>query len=468
MAQHYPWKPQEFIIQDEEKHHRNPSENGNGNGNGNGNENGNGHLDVAEIKTVTQSKTVPKSKLNARAPEFVPRSPLIIPPRLIPPLYVSSPLPFFPVSPLNPSPSATDHEFSSDSWDSPAPSPSLLSPHSKPSVLTEDLRQKIVRQVEYYFSDVNLSNNDYLMKFVSKDPDGYVPISVIASFKKIKGLVSNSSLVAAALKTSTYLVVSEDGKKVKRITPLPDTENEELQSRTIVAENLPDHSNEKIEKIFSAVGKVKSVRICQPQAADCPSPMGTRYSKTDKLISNKMHALVEFESVEQAEKAVSELNDERNWRSGLRVRLLLRRMGKVAYHPKGRKTGTEHHDGIGEEAGTSTSDAINEKHAEDSFHMIERHREIMAEDQSSSDKEGGKRSRGRGCVRGHGRGQHHNVCPSPSPRPTPNVSCHSPGQRQTSNILDVQGKHPPGPRMPDGTRGFTFGRGKQLANSVIS
>jgi hypothetical protein len=28
-------------------------------------------------------------------------------------------------------------------------------------------------QVEYYFSDANLSTNDYLMKFVSKDPEGF-------------------------------------------------------------------------------------------------------------------------------------------------------------------------------------------------------------------------------------------------------------------------------------------------------
>ncbi|KAJ6836594.1 putative la-related protein 6B [Iris pallida] len=39
------------------------------------------------------------------------------------------------------------------------------------------------------------------------------------------------------------------------------------------------------------------------------------------------HAFVEYETVEDAEKAVVELNDERNWRSGLRVRLLHTCMG---------------------------------------------------------------------------------------------------------------------------------------------
>lgn len=39
----------------------------------------------------------------------------------------------------------------------------------------------------------------------------------------------------------------------------------------------------------------------------------------------QLHALVEYETIDLAEKAVAELTDEHNWRSGLRVRLLLRR-----------------------------------------------------------------------------------------------------------------------------------------------
>ncbi|BAT93486.1 hypothetical protein VIGAN_07245400 [Vigna angularis var. angularis] len=39
-----------------------------------------------------------------------------------------------------------------------------------------------------------------------------------------------------------------------------------------------------------------------------------------------LHAFVEYESIELAERAVAELNDEGNWRSGLWVRLMHRRM----------------------------------------------------------------------------------------------------------------------------------------------
>ncbi|RVW69042.1 La-related protein 6B [Vitis vinifera] len=188
--------------------------------------------------------------------------------------------------------------------------------------------QQYLEQVEYYFSDVNLATTEHLMRFINKDPEGYVPISVVASFKKIKALVSSHSQLATVLRNSTKLVVSEDGKKVRRLHPLTESDMEELQSRIVVAENLPeDHCHQNLMKIFSAVGSVKTIRTCQPQTSNGGASSAARSSKTDNMLfSNKLHAFVEYESIELAEKAVVELNDEGNWRSGLRVRLMHRRV----------------------------------------------------------------------------------------------------------------------------------------------
>jgi La-related protein 7 len=196
----------------------------------------------------------------------------------------------------------------------------------QPAVVTEELKAKIVKQVEFYFSDTNLPTDHHLMKYVKKDPQGFVPIPVVASFKKIKNLVKNHGVVAAALRNSLQLVVSEDGKKVRRLHPLPEIDLEEVQARTVVAENLPiDYSVEKLEELFGKVGSVKMVRICHPEAPNGGNQTAVKLPKSDMVISNKLHALVEYETVDLAEKAVAELTDERNWRSGLRVRLLLRR-----------------------------------------------------------------------------------------------------------------------------------------------
>uniref|UniRef100_A0A453BR01 HTH La-type RNA-binding domain-containing protein n=1 Tax=Aegilops tauschii subsp. strangulata TaxID=200361 RepID=A0A453BR01_AEGTS len=156
-------------------------------------------------------------------------------------------------------------------------------------------------QVEYQFSDINLVANEFLLKIMNKDSEGYVPLSVISSWKKIKSLGATNQMLVKALRTSTKLIVSDDGKKVRRRQPFTEKHKEELQSRMIIAENLPeDSSRNSLEKVFSVVGSVKNIKICHPQ-----EPSSARASKSDTLVSNKMHALVEYETSQQAEKAVS-------------------------------------------------------------------------------------------------------------------------------------------------------------------
>jgi hypothetical protein len=53
-----------------------------------------------------------------------------------------------------------------------AAAPVAAAPSQKP-VVTEELKAKIVKQVEFYFSDTNLPTDNYLMKYVKKDPQGF-------------------------------------------------------------------------------------------------------------------------------------------------------------------------------------------------------------------------------------------------------------------------------------------------------
>lgn len=103
---------------------------------------------------------------------------------------------------------AVGHEHDQDgvpSHGATAAAPVAAAPSQKP-VVTEELKAKIVKQVEFYFSDANLPTDNYLMKYVKKDPQGFVPIPVVASFRKIKNLVKNHGVVAAALRNSPLLV----------------------------------------------------------------------------------------------------------------------------------------------------------------------------------------------------------------------------------------------------------------------
>ncbi|KAF5448706.1 hypothetical protein F2P56_029212 [Juglans regia] len=388
--------------------------------------------DSTQEKYMKETNDTAAFKFNAHAPEFVPRSHTQLP--------VSGY--FYPCFNFLGG-TGTGSEWFIVSDQEPAffiSNTNVAPPDRSKNILTDDLKQKIIKQVEYQLSNMSLLSNESLAKHVNKDPEGYVPISVIASAKKIKSLVSNNPnpVLAQALRSSSRLVVSDDGKKVRRKDPFTEKEKEELQARIVVAENLPeDHSHQNLEKILGVVGSVKSIRICHPQ-----EPNSSR-SKGDFLVSNKLHALVEYESTEIAEKAVEKLNDERNWRKGLRVRLLLRRSPKSVL--KNRKT---EFDGIldEDEAPESPGDSCQPNNIESVLESNAEENAVGSKKLGWGRGRGKSRGRGQSCHSG-GRGLH-----APSPQSNSGIQAETSAKQAASK----------GPRMPDGTKGFTIGRGKPL------
>ncbi|XP_048623028.1 la-related protein 6A-like isoform X2 [Brassica napus] len=308
----------------------------------------------------------------------------------------------------------------------------------------DELKQKIIRQVEYYFSDENLPTDKFLLNAMKKNKKGFVPISTIATFHKMKKLTRDHAFIVSALKDSSFLVVSSDEKKVKRRSPLPEVRDPKIF--TVLVENLPeDHSDENIRAIFGKAGSIKSVSICDPNAVE-ESEKGC---KKDKFIRTRLHAFVEYESVEAADKAAATLNNEQDWRNGLRVKLL-EQTGKFAQRRPGRKevdtvkdnTG-QVHDQIGGEENKKSNEHQHHRH----------HHSDTPADNDSGDKNGNKtRSRGRGRRQNNQGGNGHGSSPSTS------SSLHHYYHHHHAEVS----KPPPGPRMPDGTRGFTLGRGKPL------
>ena len=84
-------------------------------------------------------------------------------------------------------------------------------------------------QVEFYFSDSNLYRDNFLHDKVKANTEGFVDIALLCTFSRMQWLLSEASEsqppklpdsaaadVAAILKESSTLVVSEDGKQVRR------------------------------------------------------------------------------------------------------------------------------------------------------------------------------------------------------------------------------------------------------------
>jgi len=188
--------------------------------------------------------------------------------------------------------------------------------------LDESLCQRIVSQVELYFSDKNLSQDAFLLKHVKKNKEGYVNLKLVTSLRKVKTLTKDWKLVAHAIeKFSQVLSINEEGTKVRRVTSFSGTSTSDKSrlSRLILVTDLPatQCQIEHIKQSLSSYGKMKKVDIFTdviPSECQQRPELGVRLPL----------ALVEFESQQQAEKAVKNFasSNQINWRESMRVTLL--------------------------------------------------------------------------------------------------------------------------------------------------
>ncbi|TKR77708.1 hypothetical protein L596_018629 [Steinernema carpocapsae] len=79
---------------------------------------------------------------------------------------------------------------------------------------SESLKEYVRRQIEYYFSKDNLQKDFFLRR--KMDKDGYLPLSLIASFPRVRSLTADLDLIAGGLEGSEIVEVSTtDGYKVR-------------------------------------------------------------------------------------------------------------------------------------------------------------------------------------------------------------------------------------------------------------
>lgn len=173
----------------------------------------------------------------------------------------------------------------------------------------DDLCEKITQQVEFYFSDANITKDKFLLKHVKRNKEGFVSLKLISSFKRVKHLTKDWRQVAFAIKKcSDRLEVNDLETKVRRLEDLP-AYDETTPSRTVVVLNLPMErpTIEGVAEIFTICGEIVLVRILRP-GNPIPADIKQYVAKHPEM-TTKVCALVEFERTEFAQKAVHELHD---------------------------------------------------------------------------------------------------------------------------------------------------------------
>ncbi|ROK15872.1 La-related protein 7 [Anabarilius grahami] len=157
----------------------------------------------------------------------------------------------------------------------------------------KQLLADVKKQVDFWFSDVNLHKDKFLKNMIEQSRDGYVDISVLTSFNRMKKMTTDVKLIARALANSAIVEVNLEGTHVRRKDPLGGSPKD-VDNRTVYVELLPKTvTHVWLERVFSKCGNVVYVSI-------------PRYKTTG---DPKGFAFVEFETEEQAQNAIEMLNN---------------------------------------------------------------------------------------------------------------------------------------------------------------
>ncbi|VEN56690.1 unnamed protein product, partial [Callosobruchus maculatus] len=111
--------------------------------------------------------------------------------------------------------------------------------------MASELEQKIIRQLEYYFGDINLPRDKFLQEKIKED-EGWVTIETLLTFKRLASLSSDANVIAdAAAKSEDKIVlVSEDKKKIRRNPEKP----------------VPEYDTERKKQVMEKTGRPREKR----------------------------------------------------------------------------------------------------------------------------------------------------------------------------------------------------------------
>jgi lupus La protein len=141
---------------------------------------------------------------------------------------------------------------------------------SETTSTSPDLDQKIIRQIEYYFSDVNMVRDKFLKNEGIKD-DGWIPLSILTTFKRLQSLTTDFKTIMNALKKSLsgLLELNETEHKIRRHPnrQLPNSQAElelSLRNRTVYVKGFPtteDVTLDKLLQFFEKYGSTDNIQM---------------------------------------------------------------------------------------------------------------------------------------------------------------------------------------------------------------
>lgn len=336
--------------------------------------------------------------------------------------------------------------------------------------------QDLKEQVEFCLSDTYLALSKVLQKSITKGaPKAMsVPLSVLASAFPTTGPKAPEVLsVRAAVKGLQNIEISDEDILTYSGRSAPNSSRiRECRRKSVVVDKIsPDSTAESIRELLAGCGRIVSVGICHPRLA-------ASYVK-GAFRSKSIHAIVQFASVQEAVRAVETMNF--SWRGGPRVTHLM-----IEFRaPSPLKTRNPN---ISRELSMSTDSCSSDGSSNDGDESIEALKSQGLESESSGEltvsdnqlkkakKTRGKKTRAK-AESDTNKAQGSRKSDQPSKKrsskkdyaawaaATPENRAQPPKFVNSSSAPGApvaDGVRPRIPRGPDGTKGFTMGRGRSL------
>lgn len=146
-----------------------------------------------------------------------------------------------------------------------------------------NLESKIIKQLEFYFSDTNLPYDKFLQSETKAD-DGWVKISVLLTFKRLASISSDPLVIVSAVKNAvdSILEVDEANEKIRRkidnAVPVADQEYlNELIERSIYCKGFPKTATMDELLEYAATFGDKTITKVTPRRLKTKEFKGTLY-----------------------------------------------------------------------------------------------------------------------------------------------------------------------------------------------
>ena len=72
-----------------------------------------------------------------------------------------------------------------------------------------ELNAQIVRQLEFYFSRANLSQDKFMVEQITTGPDRFISLETMLKFNKLKSMTEDKAVIVEALAASDALELNE-------------------------------------------------------------------------------------------------------------------------------------------------------------------------------------------------------------------------------------------------------------------